>query len=356
MADPYFSELKFVGGTVLDFLEIAVDTGLDVSGIQVVVYNPDGTVRSTDTLGTASGTIAGSDIYVIDSTTAANFNGVHQNGAVALVQDGVVLSFLSFSRTVTPSEGPAVGLTSTALGTTTGGQSLESTDGGTTYVVQTNPTPGTAPCFQTGSLILTDRGYVPVETLKAGDLVETLDQGLMPLLWVGNRVLTFSEMANPKFHPVCIPAGSMALGVPNRDLFLSPNHRVFLNHPVTELLFHESEVLTPVKALVGYRGVGCRPISAPVNYHHLLFKRHQVVWSNGLPSESFFPDHVGLSAYSDKMQNSLMSTLPALRQGINAYGRTARMVLKPSETQVLLSYVATGPLSRFCSQNMPSVA
>ncbi len=115
----------------------------------VIIYNPDGTVRSTNTLGAVVNTIAGKDVYVIDTATSGTFDGLHKLGAVALVSNGAVLSFVSFDdgSPVTAIEGPADGLTSTQIGQAGAGESLETTDGGATYVTQTSPNSGTVPCF-----------------------------------------------------------------------------------------------------------------------------------------------------------------------------------------------------------------
>jgi hypothetical protein len=43
------------------------------------------------------------------------------------------------------------------------------------------------PCFKEGSKILTDKGYVPIEELKKGDLVKTLLNGFVPVHAVGER-------------------------------------------------------------------------------------------------------------------------------------------------------------------------
>ncbi len=339
MPNPYFSELKFQGAASLDFIEVAVNAGLDVSGLSVVVYNPNGTIRTTNDLGTSVSTTAGRDVYLIDTATSGTFNGLHRNGAVALVQDGTVVSFLSFNRVVTATEGPADGMESTQLGGTGGGQSLETTDDGATYSVQGDPTPGTIPCFLTGTQILTSRGYHPVETLRAGDRIMTVDQGMQPLIWAGARALTLSAMADPDLRPIRIPAGSLAPGLPHCDLYLSPNHCLALDHPACNLLFHQPQVLASVKSMLGFRGIGHRPIAAPVTYHHLLFERHQIIWANGAPSESLYPGPLAISAFGDKEQAEIQAVVSAL-ENEKPYGPTARILLKPYEIRVLLADVA----------------
>ena len=97
MADPYLSEIKYLGAGTQDFVEIALDEGDDPSGITVVIYKSNGTVRSTNTLGSPETTEHGKDIYVLDETTSSTFSGLNKTYAVALVQDGTVLSFVSFS-------------------------------------------------------------------------------------------------------------------------------------------------------------------------------------------------------------------------------------------------------------------
>jgi hypothetical protein len=45
------------------------------------------------------------------------------------------------------------------------------------------------PCFKEGSKILTDKGYVPIESLRSGDKVQTLKAGFVPIHAIGKRVI-----------------------------------------------------------------------------------------------------------------------------------------------------------------------
>ena len=48
------------------------------------------------------------------------------------------------------------------------------------------------PCFKEGTLILTDKGYIPVQDLKKGDLVKTLLNGFLPIDMIGKRDIVHS--------------------------------------------------------------------------------------------------------------------------------------------------------------------
>ena len=338
MQDPYLSELKFLGAGNVDFIEVAVDAGMDVSNIQVVIYNPGGTVRTTNNLGSLDGTIAGKDVYTITAATSPTFNGIHKNGAVALVVDGNVISFLSFEKTVTATNGPASGLTSTQLGGTGAGESLETSDGGATYDVQTTPTPNTVPCFLSGTRILTDKGYRPVEALRAGSKVMTRDAGLQPVLWAGCRQLSVPDYDNDAARPIRVPAGAIGAGVPMRDTYLSANHRVVLCHPGCALFFDHDQVLAPIKALVGTRGIGTSPVALPIRYYHLLLERHHVIHAEGMACETFLPERVGLAGFSPESRAEICTIFPGIDNDPSLYGSTARMIAKIKEVRLLLAF------------------
>ncbi|MEK6248895.1 MAG: Hint domain-containing protein, partial [Planctomycetales bacterium] len=104
------------------------------------------------------------------------------------------------------------------------------------------------PCFVAGTLILTPDGDLPVESLGAGDLVITLDDGPQPVRWIGRR----SVEAVDQFAPVHIRAGTFG---DHNDLLVSPQHRILIRDVLAELLFGEAEVLVAAKDLVNDRSI-----------------------------------------------------------------------------------------------------
>lgn len=136
-------------------------------------------------------------------------------------------------------------------------------------------------CFTPGTLIGVPGGRVAIEDLCIGDPVLTLDDGPQPLRWIGRRSVDGTDALAPvRFAPGVI--GN------DRALVVSPQHRVLWSGARAELLFAESQVLVAALHLVGLAGVTREP-AARVDYVHLLFDRHELVLSDGAPSESFHP-------------------------------------------------------------------
>lgn len=342
MPDPYLSEIKFLGGASLDFVEIALDTGDDPSGIQVLIYNPDGTLRSDNDLIDVVDTQFGKDIYVLDTATSPTFNGLHKNGSVALVKDGVVLQYVAFSGgSATPAtEGDAAGTPLTYIGNVSSiGESLEATGlDGSSYAVQTSPTGGSIPCFAAGTRIKTPSGARAVEALRPGDLVLTRDRGAMALRWIGQK--TIDPVTAPELAPILLPRDCLGRNRPNRDLLVSPNHRILVGAGAGELLFAAPEVLIPAKHLVGHNGIRIAGTPDPVTYVHLLFDGHQIVTSNGLDSESLNPSEASLDAFGEQSRAEIIALFPDLVGTPHRFGQTPRPCLRRYETALALEMLA----------------
>ena len=193
------------------------------------------------------------------------------------------------------------------------------------------------PCFTPGTLIATPKGEVPVERLKVGDRVITRDNGIQEILWVGARPIGFAELAKARhLAPVQIRAGALGNGLPERDMLLSPNHRVLVANDRTSLYFDEREVLAAAKHLVNSRGVRIvEPLE--VTYLHFMCRNHEVVLSNGAWTESFQPGDYALAGVGNAQRQELFELFPELQTqaGLEDYS-AARRILKKHEAKMLL--------------------
>ncbi|SHH13838.1 Hint domain-containing protein [Marivita hallyeonensis] len=189
------------------------------------------------------------------------------------------------------------------------------------------------PCFVAGTLIDTPKGPVPVETIKAGDLVMTLDDGPQPVQWAGAR----ETAAQGDFAPIRISAGTFGASA---DIWLSPQHRVLISDYWADLLFGEPEVLIKAKDLVNGTTVQRVPTGTPVTYVHLLFDRHQIVRSSGLASESYLPGPMMSKSFDAEAQAEIVALFPELADVTNRAWPSVRPILKSHEARTLLARAA----------------
>lgn len=218
---------------------------------------------------------------------------------------------------------------------------------GTSYTLDTYSNYTTIPyanvaCFVKGTLILTPEGQRPVETLAVGDLIETLDHGPQPIRWIGQSDLTHRELlARPHLHPVKIRAGSFGAGLPKRDLAVSPQHRILIDDWRLQLHLGLDQALAPAKALVGQAGVSVDRALSGVSYFHFMFDKHEVVFSEGLASESFlFGDTIrdGMDETQTLEILELFPELAALSPKTSPVA--ARPILKRYEVAALIGNAA----------------
>ena len=158
-------------------------------------------------------------------------------------------------------------------------------------------------CFATGTMILTPGGEVPVERLKPGDLVATRDNGPQKLVMLAQRKLRLQDLTQfPNLKPILIAGGASDQ---TRPLVVSPQHAILARIGGDEILLRAKFLaeLGLAKARVKH---GCRSVT----YVHLVFEQHQIVFSNGVPSESFYPGNMALRALEPNARTEFNAIFP----------------------------------------------
>ena len=134
----------------------------------------------------------------------------------------------------------------------------------------------TLPCFAAGTRIRTVTGEVAVEDLRAGDRVVGSFGGKVEVKWIGYRHVRADRHRDPRaVWPIRIAAGALGDGMPARDLFLSPEHALYLDGH-----------LVPAQLLVNGRTI-TRERRSAVTYFHVELPEHDVILAEGAPSESY---------------------------------------------------------------------
>jgi hypothetical protein len=197
-------------------------------------------------------------------------------------------------------------------------------------------------CFAQGTRILTDKGNRPIELLKVGDLVHTKDHGFQPIRWIGKSSLTTRDLlARPHLRPIIVPASSFARHVPERDLYLSPQHRILLSGWQVELNFGIEEALASAKSIVGRNGIRVDMARREVDYYHFMFDQHEVVYSEGLPTESFLVGDTIEDGMDQAMLDEILELFPELAVGQkDEIASPARPILRRFEVSTLQDIAA----------------
>ena len=134
-------------------------------------------------------------------------------------------------------------------------------------------------CFRAGTRIATPLGEVSVEHLRRGDQVISVLDGERvpaPVKWIGWRAIDCRRFPTPgAVWPVRVHRGAFAAQSPSRDLWLSPNHAVFIKG-----------VLIPIHRLINGETI-CQARMDRVVYYHLELDQHDVVLAEGLACKSY---------------------------------------------------------------------
>ncbi len=252
----------------------------------------------------------------------------HINGVEVSEGDTITLAT---GQTVTLNADGTVTITADADVETVDFSYTVATGGGASINTDTaNVTVDTVPCFVAGTMIETTSGLVAVENLVPGDMVLTVDNGVQPLRWIGRRIVP----AEGNFAPIHIAQNTFGK---HDALFLSPQHRVLIRDGLAELLFENAEVLVAAKDLVN--GSSVQVIEGgQVEYVHILFDAHEVVFSGGLATESFLPGPQTSASFEADIVNEIAALFPELDPELGTgYPRAARRILKGYEARVLFN-------------------
>lgn len=133
-------------------------------------------------------------------------------------------------------------------------------------------------CFVKGTGILTTKGYVRVEDLKVGDDAITVTGGRQvakPITWIG-RLRLQDLQSKPVARPICIRKDALAPNVPLKDVFVSPQHGIFIKGKLflARLLVNGGTIFQDARF-------------DAVDYYHVELAEHHILVADGLCSESF---------------------------------------------------------------------
>ena len=257
---PYFLQL-------VDNLIITCDYLTGPTNIAIYFYDPSDIGQTSWTLLSVTGMPT---IYLVNSMIVDNAVIVEYNDGSLFRYYNIFISTANRNLYKIPLNGP-LQITGETIATTIGTCNLIATVSRTlnnlvipsryntvmyTILKSSSPNPiikigavtnfDPHPCFLEGTEILTDKGYIPIQDLRAGDKVKTLNNGFVPIFAIGKR-----GMVHPATQKrikgqlyVCSPSNYPEL---TKDLVLTGCHSILIPNFVSE-----EQALLSKEVLGGY--------------------------------------------------------------------------------------------------------
>ena len=198
------------------------------------------------------------------------------------------------------------------------------------------PESGGVICFTPGTRILTPDGLCLVQNFREGDMVQTKDNGAQEIVWKGARRMTGARMfAMPHLRPIRIRMGALGVERPDEELLVSPSHRMLIQGDEAMALFNTPEILVAAKDLINGKTVTVDVTVPEVTYIHLLLSDPQILWANGVETESFHPASAALTTLDASDRTRLMTQFTDLEFDPHTYGGYARRNLSATEAAIM---------------------
>jgi hypothetical protein len=135
-------------------------------------------------------------------------------------------------------------------------------------------------CFMRGTSVLTASGERKVEDLAIGDLLVTQSGAVRPILWVGRYGYKRSDVSRPwvaDARPVRVAKSALAPNVPDRDLFITQAHALFIDG-----------ALVPAGSLLNGDTISLYAADEfdALEYFHIKLETHDVIFAANAPCET----------------------------------------------------------------------
>ena len=146
-------------------------------------------------------------------------------------------------------------------------------------------------------ITLSSGALKPIEELEVGEKIITRDRGVQEIRGIGQSTMR----ATGDFAPVVIKAGALNN---MHDLVVSPEHRPFVYQRQDKLGTGRAETLVRAKHLVNGKDVH-RLDDGFVEYYQLLIVEHQIIYAEGIATDSLLFDQRTQSALPDEAKRGI---------------------------------------------------
>jgi len=226
--------------------------------------------------------LGGGDTFVVDLSdgesgdidTIWDFNAAEGDTVKILGEDGVTDISINM----------ATGSLAGESGNIAGTQNISADDSaiyfadGSALLLKDHQFSAPEPCFLTGTLVtMNDGGQKAVEQLAIGDSVQASDGSSHAIKWMGQRQVSVQFADVKSQNPICITAGALGDNTPVNDLYVSPDHAMYVD-----------EVLVQANALVNDVSIyQVAEMPEDFFYWHIELASHEIILAEGAATETF---------------------------------------------------------------------
>lgn len=183
---------------------------------------------------------------------------------------------------------------------------------------------GPMPGMTNTTPVATPRGLVPIGSLKRGDLVETLNGDIVPVLQVLRRTVP----ASGQFEPVRLRHPYFGL---TGDIVVAPGQRLVIGGSRVEYLFDAEQVLVPAQHLINGSAAIRERHHLLATYTQILLPDHEAVQAAGTYVETLNIGRIRRSP--DILRSSLLGQFP--RHSLPEHSAPAYPILSSFEALIL---------------------
>lgn len=178
---------------------------------------------------------------------------------------------------------------------------------GKVYTISEEDTP--LLCFMAGTMVTTPEGSKAVEELSIDDAVVTSSGEVSRVKFVGIQTMDKFTVSTNRL-PVCIRKDALAPNVPNKDLYVSADHAMY----VDGILAHAGALVNGISICRVERS----ELEQNFTYYHVELEDHSLVLADNAPAETFvdnvtrekfnnYKEYIGL--YGENENNNLTGEL-----------------------------------------------
>ncbi|MEM9582476.1 MAG: Hint domain-containing protein [Pseudomonadota bacterium] len=153
-------------------------------------------------------------------------------------------------------------------------------------------------------ITLSDGSQRPVEDLRPGDRVLSRDNGMQAIRWIGKRTV----QAVGDFAPVVISEGVLGNA---ENITISQQHRMLISDWRAEVMVGSKDVLIQAADLVNDDTIFIRK-GGFVEYTQLVFDQHQILYAEGVPTESLHMSQQILANLPEDIAGEVLALFPDL--------------------------------------------